>query len=328
MKVVLIGPSGHIGTYLVPRLVEAGHEVVAVSRGQRQPYLDGAAWAKVERARADRFAEDKAGTFGDHIASMGPDAVIDLICFEAASAHLLAEALAPRHCYLLHCGTIWTHGTAVEVPVREAEARQPYGDYGTKKAEIEELLLGLARDGSLTCTVLHPGHIVGPGWPPVNPAGNFNLDVFGRLARGERLALPNFGQETIHHVHADDVALAFALALEAPEEASGQAFHVVSERAVTLRGYAEQVASWFGREADLAFEPFDQWKTSWAPPDAEATWEHISRSPSMSIEKAKHLLGYAPRYSSLEAVAESLSWLVGHGEVDTAGRPMDFRPRR
>ena len=30
MRVVIIGGSGHVGTYLAPRLVEAGHEVVNV----------------------------------------------------------------------------------------------------------------------------------------------------------------------------------------------------------------------------------------------------------------------------------------------------------
>ena len=43
MRVVIIGGSGHVGTYLVPRLIEAGHEVVAVSRNQRQPYEPHAA---------------------------------------------------------------------------------------------------------------------------------------------------------------------------------------------------------------------------------------------------------------------------------------------
>ena len=32
-RVVVIGATGHIGTYLVPRLVDRGHEVIAVSRG-------------------------------------------------------------------------------------------------------------------------------------------------------------------------------------------------------------------------------------------------------------------------------------------------------
>ncbi len=39
MRVVVIGGSGHIGTYLVPRLVVAGHEVISISRGEREPYL-------------------------------------------------------------------------------------------------------------------------------------------------------------------------------------------------------------------------------------------------------------------------------------------------
>ena len=49
MKVVVIGGSGHVGTYLVPRLVAAGHAVVNVSRGEREPYQSHAAWSRVER---------------------------------------------------------------------------------------------------------------------------------------------------------------------------------------------------------------------------------------------------------------------------------------
>ena len=44
MKVVILGGSGHVGTYLVPRLVMAGHEVVNVSRGKAAPYQPHAAW--------------------------------------------------------------------------------------------------------------------------------------------------------------------------------------------------------------------------------------------------------------------------------------------
>ena len=45
-RVVVIGATGHIGTYLVPRLVDGGHEVIAVSRGSRGPYRDGPQWAR------------------------------------------------------------------------------------------------------------------------------------------------------------------------------------------------------------------------------------------------------------------------------------------
>jgi nucleoside-diphosphate-sugar epimerase len=324
MRVIVVGATGHIGSYLVPRLVAAGHEVIAISRGARSPYFEHHAWQQVTQVQADRDAEDEAGIFGKRLAEVQPDAVIDLVCFTEASARQLVEALAPTGCFLLHCGTIWVHGTAVTVPVTEDAVRRPFGDYGTQKAAIEELLLGEARRGSLPCTVLHPGHIVGPGWAPVNPAGNFNLKVFERLANGEELALPHFGLETVHHVHADDVAQAFERALAHPAKASGEAFHVVSANAITLRGFAEKVAGWFGRAARLTFQPWDSWAAGWGPVDAQATWEHVSRSPSASIEKAVATLGYRPRYTSLEAVFEALAWLVADGQVDSAGRKLAF----
>lgn len=322
MRVTVIGATGHIGTYLVPRLVARGHTVVAISRGQRQPYMDDPAWATVEVVHADRGAEERAGAFGATVVATKPDAVVDLTCFEVSSARQLVEALAAQGTYLLHCGTIWVHGTALEVPVTEDAPRRPFGDYGTKKAAIEEYLLGVAGRGELRCTVLHPGHIVGPGWHPLGPAGNFNVDVFGRLARGEALDLPNFGLETVHHVHADDVAQGFELALGDPSGASGQSFHVVSDRALTLRGYAEAVSSWFGQTARLSYRPYTEWATGWGKEDAEATWEHIARSPSMSTQKIVGTLGYRPGYTSLGAVHQSLAWLVGHGEVDTGGHTM------
>lgn len=324
MRVIVVGATGHIGSYLVPRLVSAGHEVIAISRGTRSPYFEHPAWHQVTQVQADREAEEEAGVFGKRLAEAEPDAVVDLTCFTVASARQVLDALAPSGCYLLHCGTIWVHGTAVTVPVTEDAVRRPFGDYGTQKAAIEQLLLSEARRGALPCTVLHPGHIVGPGWAPVNPAGNFNLAVFERLAKGEELALPNFGLETVHHVHADDVAQAFDRALAHPSRASGEAFHVVSPHAITLKGFAEKVAGWFGQEARLKFEPWDSWAAQWDPVDAQATWEHVSRSPSASIEKAVSTLGYQPRYTSLEAVFEALTWLVADGQVDSAGHKLAF----
>src|SRR5690606_9863752 len=123
--------------------------------------------------------------------------------------------------------------------------RKPFGDYGIRKAAIEAYLLDEARRSGFPATILHPGHIVGPGWAPLNPAGHFNVQVFARLARGEELLLPNLGLETVHHVHADDVAQAFMAALENWRYAVGESFHVVSPAALTLRGYAEAMAAWF-----------------------------------------------------------------------------------
>jgi nucleoside-diphosphate-sugar epimerase len=319
-RVVVIGATGHIGTYLVPRLVRGGHEVIALSRGTREPYQPSAAWRDVTRLTVDRDAEDAAGTFGGRIADLRPAVVIDLICFSAASAAQLVAALRPARPLLVHCGTIWVHGPARRVPVTEDEPRTGYGEYGSGKVAIEELLHRETLAGGVPAVVLHPGHISGPGWPVITPAGNLDPDVWHRLATGRPLPLPDHGLGVLHHVHADDVAQAFELALTRPA-AIGASFHVVAEQSMTLSGLATGVAQWFGREPELEFVDWPEFERQVAPEHAEATREHTFRSITASIGRGRQVLGYAPRFSTLDALHEALTWLVGSGQADVGGQP-------
>ncbi len=315
MRVVVIGGTGHVGTYLVPRLVEAGNDVICISRNLRDPYQPHGAWGQVEMLEIDREEADLQGMFGQQIAELEPDIVIDMICFTLDSAKRLVEGLRGKVQHFLHCGTIWVHGPSMVVPVTEEQPRRPFGEYGIQKAAIEAYLLREARLNGFPATILHPGHIVGRGWAPLNPAGHFNPEAFVRLARGETLALPNLGMETVHHVHADDVAQSFMQAIENRSAAIGESFHVVSPAAVTLRGYAEAMAAWFGEPARLKFLPWEEWCKTVTKEEAQATWDHIAHSPNCSIAKARRMLNYNPRYSSLQAVQESVSWLVDHGVI-------------
>jgi nucleoside-diphosphate-sugar epimerase len=312
VRVAIIGGTGHIGSYLTPRLFDAGHNIVCVSRGVKKPYQDHAAWRSIQHVEIDRVAEEAAGNFGESIANLDAEVVIDLTCYRLESAQSLVEALRGRVGHLLHCGTIWVHGPSVEVPTTEVAPRKAFGDYGQRKAAIEAYLL----TETIPVTILHPGHLVGPGWAPVNPAANFNLEVFSKLVSGKPIALPNIGMETVHHVHADDVAQCFVQAMDRRSNALGQSFHVVSSAALTLRGYAERVGEWFGRPAQLLFLPWEQWRSEVSERDAAVTWDHIAHSPNCSVAKARTQLGYEPRYSSLEAVRESLSWLIEHNLVE------------
>ena len=54
---------------------------------------------------------------------------------------------------------------------------------------------------------------------------------------------------------------------------------------------------------------------------AQLTWDHIAHSPSMSIDKARRLLGYNPAYTSLEAIWDALKWLVANGQLIAAASP-------
>jgi len=321
MRIAVIGGTGHVGTYLVPRLVRGGHEVVALSRGERQPYHPAPEWGAVARLAVDRDAEDAAGTFGGRIAALGADVVIDMICFTPESARQLVDALRPARPLLLHCGTIWVHGPVARVPVTEDEPRSAFGEYGTGKAAIEALLWRETVAGGVPSVVLHPGHISGPGWPVINPAGNLDPDVWRRLATGEPLALPGLGLGVLNHVHADDVAQAFERALTRPA-AIGASFHVVAAQAMTLRGLCAGVAAWFGREPVLDLVDWPEFERRAGADHAAATRAHVERSIAASIDRARAVLDYAPRSTTLDALREALRWLVADGQVDVGGQPV------
>ena len=78
MRVVVIGGKGHVGTYLIPRLVEAGHTVINVSRGEHSPYQPHPAWQQVRQVTIDRAAAEADGNFGELIRALDGDVVIDM----------------------------------------------------------------------------------------------------------------------------------------------------------------------------------------------------------------------------------------------------------
>lgn len=294
MRIVVIGATGHIGTWLVPRLIRAGHEVVAVSRGEREPYQRFPEWSGVDHVVVDREMAEREGSFGRRISELKADAVADLICFDVESAAHLVDALGGSVTHFVHCGTLWVHGVPQSCPYDETARREPFGEYGIRKAEIEKYLLRECKRG-FPATILHPGHITGPGWDPINPQGNLNREVFDKLARGDVLELPDDGMARLQHVHADDVASAFELAIAQPEKSIGESFHVAAREPVTMRSYAETVATWHGREANLAFLPWEEWKRNRGERDVSLTLDHMTHSPCASIAKAERVLGFSPR---------------------------------
>ena len=306
MRVVVIGGTGHIGSYLVPSLVRSGHAVTVVSRGERRPYREDPAWARVDTVRCDRVAAERDGSFGEFVARLRPDAVVDHTCFTVEQARQLVEALDGQH--LVHTGTIWSYGRSSVVPTTEDDPKTPYGEYGVAKLAVE---CYLQQQDRVPASVVHPGHISGPGWLPIGPAGNLDEGVLRSLRADGSCVLPDRGGETIHHVHAEDVADLHRACLELPEAAAGQSFNSVCSRALTLRGYAELVARHFGHEPRLELLPWTEFTRRVGPRHADVTLDHIGRAPMFSMEKARRLLGFEPRHSVEETVLEAIdAWLA------------------
>ena len=314
---VVIGASGHVGSYIVPQLVRDGYRVVAVSRGIAVPYtMDQPEWAEVEMVVADRSAMEKSGAFGGMIASFHPDVVCDTIAYEMKQTRELCEALAGIDVHLVQIGTIWVYDQKHEVPVTEDHPRTSKCEYGFNKTLIEQYLMELTQKQQIRMTILQPGHVCGCGWIPVNPQGNRDLQIYRNILAGHEILLPDNGQATLHHVHSADLSELLSLCLKNPEVSQGQVFHSTTPRACTLMGFAEFLFRYYGHEPNIRYLPWPDLEPLLSSEDREITREHIMRSPACSMEKAEKLLGFIPRYNSMDTILDSLNWMITHGILE------------
>ena len=305
MKIAVIGGNGQIGNYLLPMLVKQGHEVISISRSAKGFFRDCPEFDRVQEVHLTRGTED----FEEKIAGLGCDVIVDIICYTKEEAEALAEQLKGKIRHYIVIGSIWIHGPATAVPVLEEEDRDPPDEYGKGKLEITDRLKELWKTEMYPATIIHPGHIIAPGHSSiVGPQGNRDLDVIENLKNGKEVILPNFGLETLHHVHAEDIAGIICAAIEKGESTYGEEYHAVSERALTLKGFCIDIAALYGRKPVLKYLPFETFAQMVSEQDAADTYEHISRSPSCSPYKAERDLGYITR-PTMEAVKEHLAAL-------------------
>ena len=235
-----------------------------------------------------------------------------MICFTPDSAAALVEALRGHSGTWSIAGPSGGTGLSVKQPMREDDTSPPFGEYGIHKAAIAELWPP-RHDPVAVTTVLQPGHISGPGWPPIGPLGNLDPDVWYAVSAGQEIAVPGLGAELMHHVHADDVAQAFQLAIEQRDAAAGESFNVVAPSALTARGFLAIAAGWFGQTArtrSVGWAEFGSGTTANSPTPAGSTSRAASTPRS---RRARTLLGYAPAFEPEAAGA--------------GGHPLADRPR-
>lgn len=317
MKILVVGGTGHIGSYLVPKLILNGHEVLVIARHAQPRYADPKIlWDQVKWIVADRTAEEKDNTWRERMLHLNVDIVIDLLCFTPEQNQIMYECFKGRITHFLHCGTIWSYGPCESIPYEERFVRRPITEYGINKAKIETFLLNTYHQDGFPATILHPGHISGRRWLPIDPQGTINgVKIYEHLAKGEKVHLPGDGLATLHHVHGDDVAQIFELAMQHREQSLGEAFSVVAPYAVTLKGLCRHIASLFGQIPNLEYLPLEKMNEVMDKNAFEGTRAHVIHSSCCSISKAQRLLGYQPRYTTEQIFLECIEYLLESGQL-------------
>lgn len=173
MKVLVTGGAGFIGRDLIPRLVEAGHEVVATSRNPQ---------AVIPGATVHQIGDLGPGTdWRDALA--GVEAVIHLaarvhVMSDTAAdpmlenqrvntdgtAKLAADAINAGVQHFIFLSTIKVNGeTTSAQPFRASDAPAPQDPYAIAKRDAEMALRKLARIGGIRLDIIRPPLVYGPG---------------------------------------------------------------------------------------------------------------------------------------------------------------------
>ncbi|MCX5545572.1 SDR family oxidoreductase [Paraburkholderia sp. CNPSo 3076] len=261
MRVFVTGGTGHAGSYVIPDLVAAGHEVTALARSDAAAATASALGAKVRRGDLADLEELKAaaaesdgvihlGYRADLLSSGGITALGDS---ELSIVHSFGEALAGTGKPLVVAGTIGAPsnvgragriGAPISLgrPATEDDPALPSGplDAGTLVARniVETAVVGLAERGVRSSVVRIPTLVH-------SATGRLQLILIAK-AKGFA-AYAGEGQNRWPAVHVRDLASLFRVALE--KGAAGKTWHAVADEGISFREIAEAIAARLGMPA-------------------------------------------------------------------------------
>lgn len=308
--VLVTGGAGYVGSHLIGMLLERGYRVRILDTflyGRRglNGYEDTAGLEVVYgdicnirdliRATKDvKAVIALAALVGDGACEISHD---ETVAINIESTKMLCDVvhLTPSIERIVFASSCSVYGATEGLILNEGSCLNPVSFYARSRI-VSETILGRELDGKSVVT-LRLGTVFGA-------SERMRLDLMintmtHRAVTGGKITVMG-GEAWRPHVHVRDVAEAFLLAAEAPnEKVSGEIFNVGSDQNnFTISETAVIVASQIpGVEIDYV-----------------DTVEDL-RSYRVSFEKIKHVLGFTPRHRIEDGVAE-VKDLLERGEVD------------
>jgi len=202
MRALVTGGAGFIGSYLVPRLLEEGMEVVVLDLAS-EPATLAAVRDRITYVRGDlgssadlyrtMLAHRPEGVFHLGAVLAGPCEENPVLGFKVnflSTQTLLDASLALRVKRFFMVSSISVFGRDVEEPVADQAVKNPETIYGQTKLASEHLMMWYRRKHGLDTRALRFTWVFGPGRTTGLTAlySSFILDA---VAEGKPLHIPN-----------------------------------------------------------------------------------------------------------------------------------------
>ncbi|MFW9849617.1 MAG: NAD-dependent epimerase/dehydratase family protein [Candidatus Thorarchaeota archaeon] len=289
MRVLLLGGTGLLGSYLYPLLLEQGHTVTVLTRDKSKvPELQSHG---VDPIVGDILKLDdllSSLDFVDIIVNIAMPLQFGRMSKSAFkritenTTKFVANALAIG--YEFNCPTIITLGTSYQTGQGEvADETWPIERFGIARAGIgADAVIKDATLRGQSMIQMIPGQIYGPG-------GNFMM-MYEMMMTG-RFGVFGKGDNYIPRIHVEDCANAFLLAIE--KQPVGEKFIIADDTPCTTREFSEYMAACAGMPKPRTIPGFVARLAL-----GKELLETMDMNCIVTNEKAKRELGWELRFPS------------------------------
>ena len=301
MNICIIGGSGHIGSFLVPKLAKEGHDVMVVSTC-RSPVPWEASLRNVTSYLGSYIRNNEE--WGRVMKEIDAEVVIDLLGVDLPATY---NAVRHQCSHIIACGSLWMYGPPKTI--RTPELTQGPCEFPAYAKRYEEILAvkDEAKKDGIAFTAIMPPNICGPGKIPLECRGGRVIAVHKAHARGEIVYLPEGCETLIGPCDASDVANGFFLAVHDRDAAADEIFNVGSDFALTAPFFIEVYARIYKTIIPILEVPVNKFMNEILP-DKGANY-HFREHMHPDIAKIRSKLKYRPEFSLDESMARAVQWM-------------------
>lgn len=303
------GATGFVGSHLAAELVDAGAQVVALVRDDVPPTPVVSRWRGrasevhgdlTDQALVERLLGEYEVSTVFHlgaqtqvtVANRNPVSTFDSN-IRGTWTVLEAARRTPTIEQVVVASSDKAYGDQPVLPYTEEMSTAAVHPYDVSKACADQICLSYRSTFGVPVTMARCGNFFGPGdtnWDRLVPG------TIRSLLDSERPVIRSDGSPTRDYVHVLDGALAYmriAEVMSSNAATIGEIFNFSLESPMSVLDFVGLIGKVM--ESDLE-------------PDVQSTATHEIQDQFLSSEKARAMLGWSPRMTMEEAIADTVDW--------------------